>query len=187
MEKYDFLKHVFDIGLYMAQEDGSIISKHYNKTRIMRPFYTKDYAFLELGHKGKKVNFYIHRIVYLYFNRDTDFSSKEINHIDGNKRNNALSNLELVTHSENLHHAYKNRLQTKTFGAASHRSKMTWDQALDIKIKTKESTTYKVAEEYGVSQSCIWNISSDRTFKLCEAPDHIKETEKYKQALFLFR
>lgn len=36
---------------------------------------------------------------------------KEVNHKDGNKENNCISNLEWITHQENMIHAYKNGLK----------------------------------------------------------------------------
>lgn len=54
---------------------------------------------------GQKSSCLIHKLVYILFNDDYD-ESKQINHIDGNTENNALSNLELVTNSENMIHSY---------------------------------------------------------------------------------
>ena len=54
---------------------------------------------------GQKSSCLIHKLVYILFNDDYD-ESKQINHIDGNTENNTLSNLELVTNSENMIHSY---------------------------------------------------------------------------------
>ena len=67
----------------------------------------------ELGSKSIKV----HRLVALVF-LDLPLKCKtlEINHKDGNKQNNNLDNLEVVTHSQNIRHAIDNGLwdyQTK--------------------------------------------------------------------------
>jgi len=51
---------------------------------------------------------HVHRIVMLTFR--PIFENLQVNHIDGNKLNNSLVNLEWCTDSENKIHAYKNGL-----------------------------------------------------------------------------
>jgi hypothetical protein len=55
---------------------------------------------------GRK-NHFLHRIVWEACNGPIDVTKKRriINHINGNKRDNRIVNLELVTHKENLMHA----------------------------------------------------------------------------------
>ena len=53
----------------------------------------------------KFCNRYIHRLVALHFIQNPN-NKREVNHIDGNKENNALSNLEWVTSSENQKHRH---------------------------------------------------------------------------------
>lgn len=52
---------------------------------------------------SKRKRFYVHRLVMMVFNPINE--KLEVNHIDHNKSNNALSNLEWVTHKENLQKA----------------------------------------------------------------------------------
>ena len=53
----------------------------------------------------KFCNRYIHRLVALHFIQNPN-NKREVNHIDGNKENNTLSNLEWVTSSENQKHRH---------------------------------------------------------------------------------
>lgn len=55
--------------------------------------------------KGNKSHISIHRLVALSF-IDNPQNKPEVNHIDNNKLNNDVSNLEWVTASENRKHAY---------------------------------------------------------------------------------
>jgi hypothetical protein len=68
-------------------------------------------GYLAVGVKegGRKRTLYVHRLVAdAFLGRPGD--GNEVNHIDGNKQNNAVENLEWTTHSANLQHAYRARL-----------------------------------------------------------------------------
>ena len=60
--------------------------------------------------KNIKKQYLIHYLVYISFNNDY-INTKVIDHIDGNKLNNNLDNLRLVTQSENVKNAYKNNIK----------------------------------------------------------------------------
>ncbi len=93
------------------------ISKNGNVRRIgvnnnLKPCVTNGYSSLSLWMNGKQYRRYVHRLMaetYL-----GDCSTLEINHIDGIKLNNNLSNLEIVTRNNNIQHAYKNGLRFVT-------------------------------------------------------------------------
>ena len=59
-------------------------------------------------HKKKK-QFYLHRLIATHF-IDNPNNLPQVNHIDGNKLNNSINNLEWVTVQENIIHAYKHGL-----------------------------------------------------------------------------
>lgn len=52
----------------------------------------------------------VHRLIAEVFLPDY-YDKPQVNHIDGNKTNNAVTNLEMATNSENQIHAYKNKLE----------------------------------------------------------------------------
>lgn len=64
------------------------------------------YLQIRLSREGKRKAHYVHRIVWETFHGPIP-EGYEINHIDHNKSNNSLGNLELVTHSENIKKAVK--------------------------------------------------------------------------------
>lgn len=73
--------------------------------KILLPIKVGQYYKYCLSINGEKTSHLIHKLVYSLFNEDYD-EQKQINHIDGNKNNNSLKNLELVTSSENMIHSY---------------------------------------------------------------------------------
>ena len=54
---------------------------------------------------------YVHRLVAMAWHADTYFAGAEVNHINGNPRDNRADNLEWVTHRQNILHSYRT-LQT---------------------------------------------------------------------------
>lgn len=55
---------------------------------------------------------YVHRLVARFFIPNT-YNKKTVNHIDGDKSNNHVSNLEWATYAEQMKHAWENRLNKK--------------------------------------------------------------------------
>lgn len=74
---------------------------------------------------GKRYNKSVHRLVASTFIENVD-EKPQINHIDGNKLNNNISNLEWVTPSENIRHGYSNGLHLKgeSHGMAKYSNKI---------------------------------------------------------------
>lgn len=68
----------------------------------------KGYETVALSANGKLATKFVHRLIYEYFHGEIPNTQPkmQINHIDGDKRNNSIENLELVTGQENQSHAY---------------------------------------------------------------------------------
>lgn len=100
---------LIDWNLYKCYEDGRIYSKGFTKDRFLKG-YVHPSGYVQVGLKcidGKKRNFRWHRVIYIYFNGDIP-EGMQINHIDENKQNNALSNLNLMTPKENANWGTRN-------------------------------------------------------------------------------
>ena len=81
--------------------------------------------------KGKRVNCRINRLVAMHF-IPNPYNKPEVNHIDGNKENNNVSNLEWATRSENMKHCFSMGLHPSTRGENSHVATHTEEQILKI-------------------------------------------------------
>lgn len=93
---------------YTIREDGEVRSRF---GRIVKQQISKQgYYRLELWANGYGKKYLVHRLLAQAFIDNPDMKP-QVNHIDGNKTNNALSNLEWVTQSENQKHAYSLGLQ----------------------------------------------------------------------------
>lgn len=74
---------------------------------------TRGYKQVSLSKEGVIKKVYVHRLVAEAF---TDARDETVNHIDGNKLNNALDNLEWCTYSENNSHAFATGLKKPSGG-----------------------------------------------------------------------
>lgn len=121
-------------GIYYIDEEGNV----YRKNKKMKT-YDNGTGYMQVKlRKGKeRYNRYVHRLVWEAFKFPIP-KGYEINHIDHNKKNNFLSNLELVTHSENLHKAF---LKYGYFGSMKRpKNMLTLSQAKGILLEGAETT-----------------------------------------------
>ena len=78
-----------------------------NKNKIIKPFLNnKGYAMVHLWDGNTNTNKLVHRLVAQAFISNPE-NKPEVNHKDENKLNNDMSNLEWVTHEENIKHSIK--------------------------------------------------------------------------------
>lgn len=117
-------------GRYQVSNKGNVKSLHYRGhygEKIMKPVkHHSGYLIIQLGRKPRKIHL-VHQLVAKAFIPPVE-GKKLVNHIDGNKRNNCVENLEWVTYKENTEHAIRIGLQNphnkpKRFGKGHYLSK----------------------------------------------------------------
>lgn len=114
---------------------------------------SKGYKGVVLYKNKKRKAFKTHRLVAEHFlNKDCD--RNQVNHIDGDKANNRLSNLEWVTNKENMTHSWREGLRDYK-GEKSPFAKITEEQAIKISnFKPKKfGDLAKFLRSVGVSYS----------------------------------
>lgn len=103
-------KHWSSLTSTFITNPGCIMRLQVNKRRVR-------YMFLVLTKDGVKKNHYVHRLVAMAFVPGSGGQALEINHISGIKSDNRATNLEWVSHKENVRHAISNDLVPKCIGA----------------------------------------------------------------------
>ena len=103
------LGQVRSVDRTIVRKDGTVYRR---KGRILTPIENKDgYYQIKLCKDGKYHTKRIHQLVGLYFLElpsDFDTGHYEINHKDCNRKNNVYTNLEWITHIENVRYAIAN-------------------------------------------------------------------------------
>ena len=85
---------------------GRAVSTRIIKEHILKGRFDKDgYYTIYLSHKGKAIQYKIHRLVAIAFLEPIE-GKELVNHINGIKNDNRLNNLEWCTNKENLTHAH---------------------------------------------------------------------------------
>ena len=156
-------------GLYAIEEDGrvwSYFSKRYMKVKEDKDGY---FALSLKNNQGGYSKFGVHRLLMIAYNPIENMEDLQINHKDGNKKNNSLSNLEWVTSQENLQHARKTGLN-KTFGqkGINHpNNKITEEEAKKIiSLFKKGKKPAQIIEEVpNATKNIINSITHNRTWR----------------------
>lgn len=158
----DFINEVKDY--YIVYEDGKVYSTISNK--FLKP--SEQNGYLRYGlmlETGKLKNFFAHRLVGLAFLKQIE-NKEYINHMDGNKLNNNINNLEWCTASENMQHADKNGLRQIAKGEKVHGSKLIRNDIDKIfKLRKEGLTQQEIANIFNVNRSTIGYVLRGKTWK----------------------
>ncbi len=110
-EEKEEWKEIEGFSDYQISNLGRVKSLKRNKEKILKAVDgSRHYLYISLYSLNKKSTYTIHRLVLKAFKLIDDFELLQCNHIDGNKQNNSIDNLEWCTNTENIRHAFKTGL-----------------------------------------------------------------------------
>ena len=154
-------------GKYKVSNLGRIKSLYKNKDGKVMKYLSNPNGYLYIALTKGDRNYkrlLIHRLVAIHFIPNPE-DKPQVNHIDGNKHNNSVSNLEWVTGSENQIHAYNHKLRGN--------KDIDDDLIIDLYINKKMPTT-KIAKIYGVDYKTIVRRLKKNNIQLRNASDRKK-------------
>lgn len=123
----------------------------------------RGYYFVTLCKHGVMKKLKVHRLLAILF-IPNPYNKPHVNHIDGNKLNNDLENLEWCSNLENLIHAHQTGL-TDNRGSKNGMSKLTENEVIEIRKLNGSMNQRDIANKFNVSQSAIYNILARKTWK----------------------
>lgn len=144
-----------------------------SKCGVIRNIYTKKiksqyigstgYYMVSFSYENKSKPQRVHRLLASTFIKNST-NERFINHIDGNKLNNSLDNLEWCSHSYNMKHAFNTGLINNT-GEKNGMSKLDFKKVYEIKKLLKTGLSQqKIANKFNVSRSAILKIHLGKTW-----------------------
>ena len=98
----DEIRPVSDFPGYFITSNGLIVSTKGKGLRVLKPWATNDgHLVTGLSRNGKRKRVYLHQTVLEQFSGERPSQSHVARHLDGNRINNSISNLEWSTHLQN--------------------------------------------------------------------------------------
>jgi hypothetical protein len=152
-------------GAYEVSNMGRVKSSKFRNSRILKPRNTKNgYKRVALNENSRVTNFSVHRLVAIAFIQNTD-NLPQVNHIDGNKLNNIVTNLEWCDARHNQLHAISLGLVKKKLGEDHHMSPFKNEDIFSIREAYLNGESQRhIADRYGVCQPSIHAIIARKTW-----------------------
>jgi hypothetical protein len=114
---------------------------------------------------GARKKWQVHRLVLHTFVGPAPSSRHEGNHLDGDKTNNRVENLEWATRSENMQHAFDTGLNVPSHGETHHKAKLTAPEVREIRRLHRSGVAIRaLARRYPVSRVNIRSILRRETW-----------------------
>jgi len=145
---------------YFIHDDGKVKKLRGKGFKMLKTSQT--------GYKSiayNRTSYYLHRLVWETFMGDIP-EGLQINHKDGDKSNNNLSNLELVTPQQNLRHAHDTGLKGGHHLEKNGMSKLTNAQYLEIiDLLAKGATNKEVSAKHNLHERYVSLIRHKKRLK----------------------
>lgn len=172
IEGYEGLYQVSNLGRIKRCSRKNMDSKARQRTfkeLILKENIDKSgYCYVNL-YKNEKKAYKIHRLVAQTFIPNIQ-KKPQVNHKDGNKKNNTVKNLEWVTREENIQHAYKNNLIRSL--------KIPKEELLDLYFN-KKYTLKAIGNIYGYSDDAVRRVFFNYGFKVSRNKSRVNVTKEW--------
>ena len=158
MENYKVIKDYPD---YAISRDGEVLNLKFNK-KLKTFISPKGYVVCNIYIGNKRTKHYrIHRLIAEAFINNFN-NYPQVNHINGIKSDNRIENLEWCNSSQNLKHAFINKLKSHV-GEKNTKSKLKEYQVLEIRNSVLSYKELSIL--YNISLSTICSIIKRRLWK----------------------
>ena len=127
---------------------------------------SKGYVYVKLQRDRKRQSVKMHRLVALHFIPNPN-NLPQVNHIDGDKKNNKAVNLEWCNNSHNIKHAYSSGLMNRK-GERQNTCKIKESDVLEIRefySKNPKSFLRVYAEKLNITITTVSNIIKRNIWK----------------------
>lgn len=164
------LKPIKGFTRYLISDNGQVYSNAKGKTMYPLKTFTKPDGYLAvslwndsvMGNKIRKT-LLVHRIVAETFIPNID-NKPTVNHIDGNKTNNNVSNLEWATPHEQEVHSFALGLNYARKGEEANRAELTWDIVHYIRNTYPEKSVKELASMFDTTMENVYTILYNYTW-----------------------
>lgn len=121
-------------GLYKVSDLGNVLS--IRKNGLLKPGLSHGYKVVVLFADKKRSTIKVHQLVAMAFLEHKRCGmSKVVDHIDGNKENNKLSNLQILSHRGNIQKADRKNKSSKFTGVTFHKGRQMYRAYIDVSKK----------------------------------------------------
>lgn len=157
---------------YEVNRNGEIRSTHARSpSRMKKLAHANGYDYITLTLEDAKKTITVHTVVLETFNKPRPSKKHEVNHKNNVRHDNRLSNLEWMTHQENI--AYRDATGGTVRGVKHPKNKLSEIQVLQIKrsLHKGEASHTQLARKHNVSESTIRDIKNRRSWKWLKLPE----------------
>lgn len=145
----------FTIDDYEITKEGKIFNKKWGRYVKPQP---NGMGYLRVRIGGKLM--FVHRLVAEKYIPNPE-NKPQVNHIDGNPKNNSVDNLEWVTQEENMAHAVRTGLQPT--GENHPMAKLNWEK-VDYIRKHTELSRNEISKIFDITPSTVSSIRNNKTW-----------------------